>query len=135
MQQDKIINNIREISYAPVKIYMFHEKMLESVIFNELQFKKHLDLHIECTGSLFKELTEKRAFYYSISLPSLKDCQSSGISPQISVCDAILADHTTLSTERWLEFFVRLIENETHQVRKVETDYRSIYVTCLNWSL
>ena len=50
---------------------MFHEKMFESIILNELKFKKYLHLDIDCTDSLFQKFTDKRAFYYSIALPSL----------------------------------------------------------------
>ena len=81
LQQDDNINYIREICYSPFKVYMFHEKMFQSVIVNELQFKKFLDIHIDCTGSLFHKFTQKRAFYYSITLPGLNGSQTSSISP------------------------------------------------------
>ena len=64
MQQDDNINYIRDICYSPFKVYLFHENMFDSVIVNELKFKKFLDIHIDCTGSLFHKFTQKRAFYY-----------------------------------------------------------------------
>ena len=105
LQQDHNITYIREISYSPMKVLMFHVKIFKDVILNELKLKKCLDLHLDCTGSLFHKFTEKRAFYYSISLASIKNYQSSRISSQISVCDAIMADHSTLSIKRVVGVF------------------------------
>ena len=72
LQQDNKINYIREICYSPFKIYMFYEKMFQSVISNKLQFKKFLDIHIDCTGSLFKNLLKNALFITLLLYPALK---------------------------------------------------------------
>ena len=119
------ISYIREVSCTPMRIFMFHEKMFE-VLKRETKIKKCLDLHLDCTGSLIEKFTDKQVFYYSIALPSMKDPSSSRKCPQISVFDAIMADHSTLSIKFWLENFLKLLDKKTHvthQVRKVETDF------------
>ena len=116
---------IKEVSYSPLRIFLFYDRMLK-IIKLEIKIKKCLDIHLDCTGSLFKKYSEKRAFYYSIALPSVKGNSSLTLCPQISIYDGILSDHTTFSIAHWLNYFVKILEQntgKTHPVRKVEVDF------------
>ena len=116
---------IKEVSYSPLRIFLFYDRMLK-IIKLEIKIKKCLDIHLDCTGSLFKKYSEKRAFYYSIALPSVKGNSSLTLCPQISIYDGILSDHTTFSIAHRLNYFVKILEQntgKTHPVRKVEVDF------------
>ena len=57
---------------------MFHEKMFDSVISSELQFKNFLDFHIDCTGksiapAAYLQNLLKNALFITLFLyPALK---------------------------------------------------------------
>ena len=81
---------------------------------------------MDCTGSLFIKYLEKQGFYYSMCLPSIPPSSTSRHVPQLSIADAILADHSTQSIKSWLESFLKLWEQHskrTHQIQKIEVDF------------
>ena len=125
---------IKEIHYSPLRVFLFHDSMYK-VIKKEIEINKFLDIHLDCTGSLFQKYTEKRAFYYSIALPSIKNNSSLSSCPQISIYDGILADHTTCSIKSWLEHFIKLIEKKNRQNTPSKKSYCRLqlgFLTCLS---
>ena len=116
---------IRKISHTLLKFFLTHNQAFE-IIKKELKINSKINLYLDCTGSLFNKYEEKQPFYYSMCLPSIPPSSKSRHVPQLSIADAILADHSTQSIKSWLESFLKLWEQHskrTHQIQKIEVDF------------
>ena len=95
-----------------------------------------MNLYLDCGGSLFNKYLGKQALYYSMCLPSIPSSSTFRHVPQLSITDAILADHSTHFTPLSLGWKVfwnswKSIVTEHTKCRKLRLTFNGLFYMLL----